>query len=333
MSGWNRRDVFAGLAAGLAAAGTNANAAQPMPSWSSRASLPWSVQEVYATVWRGRIVVAGGLAVAGREFRVFDRTGIYDPIADHWEEGPRLPAPRHHPMLVASDDGKVYAFGGFNQTPAGDWTARTEVWVFDSQSWRAAPPLPAPQCETVGANLGGRIHLVTGRAPRGAANGNWPDQGDIATHRVFDPAGGRWTDARPAPAPRNSAAGAVIGGMLYVVGGRTVMSGNTARLDRYDPGADRWDTLRPMPQAQGGLAAATASGKLIAFGGEFPGVFKECWVYDPTRDTWAAGPDMRTPRHGLAGASIGETAYAIAGAIREGADGASGVFEALTGIT
>jgi N-acetylneuraminic acid mutarotase len=329
MSAIHRREALSGIIASLVAANAPARAAG-QPSWLPRASLPWQTQEVYVAVWRGRIVIAGGLSTVNNRFEVVDRTGIYDPAADRWEEGPRLPEPRHHPMLVAGSDDKVYAFGGFNDTPAGQWTARTEAFVFDGTRWAAIAPMPAPQCETVGANLGGRIHLVTGRAPTGAANGDWPHHGDIATHRVFDPATSRWTEARPAPAPRNSAAGAIIDGMLYLVGGRTVMAGNMARLDRYDPRSDRWDVLRPMPVAQGGLAAASAGGRLVAFGGEFPGVHKTTWIYDPARDSWGAGPDMRTPRHGLGGAAVGATIYSIAGAVREGADGASGILEALT---
>jgi hypothetical protein len=85
-----------------------------------------------------------------------------------------------------------------------------------------------------------------------------------------------------------------------------------------------------MPLAQGGLGAAAAAGQLVAFGGESPGVFRECWIYEPTSDAWSAGPSMRTPRHGLGGAAIGNTVYAVAGAVREGADGASGILESLT---
>jgi hypothetical protein len=38
---------------------------------------------------------------------------------------------------------------------------------------------------------------------------------------------------------------------------------------------------------------------------------------------------MRTPRHGLAGASLNDVIYAVAGATISGAAGATGVVEAL----
>jgi hypothetical protein len=127
---------------------------------------------------------------------------------------------------------------------------------------------------------------------------------------------------------RNSAAGAVLDGALWVAGGRVVGGDGTGRLDRYDPVADRWDTLAPIPpspvsgrQVGGGLALAALDGRLAAFGGEWfdraapggGGVFAETWLYDPAADVWRAGPPMPTPRHGLAAATIGGAVYAIAG--------------------
>jgi N-acetylneuraminic acid mutarotase len=324
--------VSAGLALTFARSSLGAQSAAKM--WSERASLPWPVQEIYAAVSRGRIVVAGGLSGSLGQMRIEDRTAIYDPITDRWEEGPRLPEPRHHPMLVATEDGRTYALGGFTRSPGGEWSARTDVWVMENGRWIEAGRMPAPQCETVGASLGGRIHLVTGRAPVGSANADWGDHGDVAVHRTFEPASGRWNTARPAPAARNSAAGVVIGDALYVVGGRTVRGGNTGQLDRYDPLQDRWESLAPMPQGAGGLGAGAARGRLWVFGGEYfgalgAGVYAETWIYDPVADRWAEGPAMRTPRHGLAGASVNDAIFAVAGATISGAAGATGVVEAL----
>ncbi|MCR5880966.1 kelch repeat-containing protein [Phenylobacterium sp. J367] len=178
--------------------------------------------------------------------------------------------------------------------------------------------MPQLQCETVAVTLGDRIHIASGRAPKGASNRAWNDQGDIALHQVFDARAQRWSIAAPCPLARNSATGAVLDGVFYLAGGRRVGEGNSARLDRYDPKTDRWETLRPMPRAAGGLAGAAAGGKLYVFGGEGgPGVIPDCWVYDPATDQWAAGPAMRTPRHGLAGVAIGGRVFAVGGGAKD----------------
>lgn len=348
VAGWGmtRIDRRLFLAASAAAVATPALAA-PSPAlkregeWTALATAPWVVQEIYCAVWRDRIVLAGGLVGrSGGELHIEDRSALYDPATNRWLEGARLPEPRHHPMLITHED-TVYALGGYGRSGAGDWTSMTDVWALRDEVWVPAGTLPGPQAEAVGVSLNGRLHLVTGRAPKGEANGQWNDHGDIDTHRALDPATNRWETLAPCPMARNSAAGAVLEGMLWVAGGRTVSGGGTGRLDRYDPAADRWTTMAPIPrsagqnnQVGGGLAMATAGGKLVAFGGEWfarpgGGVFPETWIYDPARDIWEAGPDMRTPRHGLGAVAIGDAVYAVAGGAVASGGRATGVLERL----
>lgn len=335
------RRAFIAAAGASAAVPFTALAREAEAGWMTRAPLPWVVQEIYCAVHDGNIVTAGGLVGRpGGQLHIEDRVGVYDPQSDRWTEGPRLPAPRHHPMVFA-EGGRLFVFGGYGRSEAGDWTSMTEGWTLADGGWVATTPLPGPQSEAVGVSLDGRLHLLTGRAPTGAANGQWNDQGDIDTHRVFMPAEARWETGRPCPMARNSAAAAVLDGAIWVAGGRTVSGGGTGRLDRYDPGEDRWDTLAPIPrsnaanqQVGGGLAMAAVNGKLVAFGGEWfqrggGGVFAETWIYDPASDRWDAGPDMPTPRHGLAGAAVDGAVFAIAGGEVVSGGRAGGVVETL----
>jgi hypothetical protein len=323
----DRRAVLAASALSLAPAFARAAA-----RWVPAAAIPWDVQEVYGTALGDRIVIAGGMAPSPQGLsggiNPQDRTGLYDPKTDRWTEGPKLPFPRHHPVLAAAR-GKAYAFGGFRVTEEGGWVAVPDALVLDRGAWRPVAPMPKLQCETVAVTLGDRIHIASGRAPKGASNRNWNDQGDIALHQVFDVRSGRWAEAAPCPEARNSATGAVIDGRFYLAGGRRVGEGNSARLDRYDPKTDRWETLRPMPRASGGLSGAALNGRLYVFGGENPGVIPETWSYDPKTDQWRAEPAMRTPRHGLAAAAVGGRIYAIGGGVKASGGQVSAVVEAL----
>lgn len=325
----DRRALIAAGLFGAAAPGL-ANS-QTALRWEPRASVPWPVQEVYGAVYRGRAVIAGGMAPGDatlREINPQDRTGIYDPKADRWSEGPRLPFARHHPALAAASD-RLFAFGGYRVLPKAGWTAIRDVLVFDGRTWEPAGEMPEYQAETVAVALGGRIHLASGRAPLAGANAQWSDQADVATHQVFDVAARRWSKAAPCPLARNSATGAEIDGKFYLAGGRTVRGGNSAQLDCYDPRADRWTTLRPMPKPAGGLAGAAMGGKLYVFGGEGPGVIADCWCYDPKSDQWTAGPQMRTPRHGLAAVALQGRIYAIGGGLKFSGGQVGATVEAL----
>lgn len=321
-----RIDRRAFLAAASAAALAPAVARAQASGWSARASMPWPAQEIYAAGHDGKLVTAGGLVSrAGAPLHIEDRVARYDPETDRWDEGPRLPAPRHHPMLIAGD-ADLYVVGGYARSEAGEWTNTTSAWVLtEGTRWAEVAPLPSPQAEAVGVGWGETLHLITGRTPGGSANGGWNDQADTDRHLIYRVGDDRWEVGRPCPMARNSAAAAAMEGAIWVAGGRTVNGGGTGRLDRYTPSEDRWDTLAPIPpsprtgrQVGGGLAMASVKGRLAAFGGEWfapggGGVFAETWIYDPMADRWEQGPDMATPRHGLAAAAWGDTVYAIAG--------------------
>lgn len=320
------RRAFLAAAGASAAIPFTACAQEDDSGWVSRASLPWAAQEIYAAVHDGRIVTGGGLVSRpGQPLHIEDRVAFYDWIRNAWAPGPSLPAPRHHPMFIATDH-DLYVIGGYARSEAGEWTNTTTAWVLDDGGWKGITPLPSPQAEAVGVGLGEAVHLITGRSPGGEGNGGWNDQADTDRHLVLVPGASGWETARPCPMARNSAAAAVLDGAIWVAGGRTVSGGGTGRLDRYDPVEDRWDTLAPIPpspdtgqQVGGGLAMAAISGRLVAFGGEWfqrgggGGVFRETWVYTVRDDAWRRGPDMATPRHGLAAAAIDHTVYAIAG--------------------
>lgn len=341
----DRRAVLAG-AAGLAMGSQPVWAqAGPLGRWRNEAPIPWPAQEIYAAVVPGSlfVVTAGGLvgrAEGGIE--ILDRTAVYDGA--RWTEGPRLPRPTHHPVLAGAN-ARVLAFGGYSAGGGGQWSNQTEVVSLGTNTrtghgfatrWLPISRMPQPQAECVALAYRGDVHLITGRTPRSeGSNAQWNDQIDTDAHRVFDVSERRWRDARPAPKARNSAAGAVIENRFYVVGGRTVEGGNVADLTRYDPGADRWDTLRPMPQAAGGIAATALAGRLFVFGGEWfgpgaTGVYGQVWEYDPALDRWRGCADMRTPRHGLAGVAVINSALLIGGATRSSARGTSAVVERFT---
>ncbi len=269
----HRRSLIASAAA--MAAIPNIAGAQNSPRWQRRADMPWATQEVYCAVLDGKIYVAGGLIRDAIATRINDRVGIYDPSADSWIEGPRLPQPRHHPMMAAAR-GRVWAFGGYDRREGGEWTSMTDVWALDDGLWHPVTQMPQPLAETVGVTVGDRVHLVTGRSPKDK-NGGWYDQVDVTTHMIFDASDATWHTARPAPLARNSAAASVHGRHIYVAGGRMVEGGRgTGQLDRYDTETDSWVTLAPIPvslasgeQVGGGLAMATVGDRLVAFGGEW----------------------------------------------------------------
>lgn len=303
--------------------------------WRSAPSLPLAVQEIYPNVLNGRIYLAGGIYAEGGQARgATARHFSWAPGEVAWSEKAPLPKPRHHPNIVGAG-GKIYALGGFDVGSAPmAWTMTGETLIYDpaTDAWSEGPAAPEPHGETVCVAVGQHIHVIGGRTPKGEANMRWTDHVDSDRHFFLDTQSGTWEQAAPALVKRNSAAGALVGGSVHVVGGRQVGGGNLVNHEVYDKREDRWRTAAPMPQGQGGLAAAAVDGRLYAFGGEYfggdGGVYPEAWAYSSQTDTWAAIEDMPTPRHGLGAVTLGGDIYAIGGAEAVSGNQTSTVMEA-----
>lgn len=297
-------------------------------SWSRVAEASLARQEIYPAVMDGKIYVAGGILSAAPGYT--DLFEAYDAAADRWTKLAPLPEGRHHIALAAAG-GKIYGIGGFSGA-IPDWRAHASVFVYDPQTdrWSSGPALPQARAEGVVAAIGDRIYFVGGRIPTSAQAKHISEHADTTRAEVLDVEKGQWKRIADAPSARNSAAGAVIGGKIYVVGGRQMVKGddgrtrpvNVATLEVYDPATDRWETRAPMPLAQGGLAVGAHDGKLYAFGGEQfvpqAKVFGDSWVYDPALDRWSALPPMPTPRHGHGAAVVGERVYLMGGGVKVG---------------
>ncbi|MEO1015592.1 MAG: galactose oxidase [Pseudomonadota bacterium] len=360
----NRRLFLTGATAAAASTGAGSLSAVSSPAraqeakgaWTPRADMPFAVQEIYPTLidrnGRPFIVNAGGLAV-GLTIPIKKAVTVYDPQTNEWTRGQDLPEARHH-IALAWTSGALHAIGGFKRKGLNIWATQAQNWrIADPATgeWETARPLPAPQAEAVTLVHNGRIHMIGGRGPEAGRNLEWTDQSDIGRHWAYDPVADDWTAMAPLPSPRNSAAGAILGGELYVISGRTVADGNNPTCHAYDPTADAWREIAALPapirqdapRGQGGLAAAAYKGKLFAFGGEWfasqgfgdGGVYADAWEYDPSKDAWAPVAPMARPRHGLGGVAIeghGEIdgIYAIGGALRRGGDGVTAYVDRFT---
>ena len=296
-------------------------------------------QELYPTVLNGRIYVAGGLLSPNTGYSAHFEA--YDPAQDRWTRLATLPQARHH-IALAALDGVIHAIGGFSGG-FPNWQAQADTFVYDpaSDRWRPGVPLPVPRAEGVVEAANGKVYVIGGRVRAIAQASHFNDHADTALVEEYDPRTSRWSRLSDAPTARNSAASAVIGGKIYVVGGRQALKQadgslrqvNVAALEVFDPATGRWTTRAPMPQAQGGLAAAAHGGKLYVFGGEQwvpqQKVFRENWVYDPDTDRWSAVPPLPTPRHGLGAAPVGDRIHVFGGGLQVGGNAATDRHEVL----
>src|SRR4029078_5654311 len=92
--------------------------------------------------------------------------------------------------------------------------------------------------------------------------------GGVVTGRVdvYNPSTNSWSTVAAMPTPRVAAAGGLLGGKLYLVGGRNGATYyNTVEV--YDPLTNAWTSAAGVPAARGGLGGGVISGALYAIGG------------------------------------------------------------------
>jgi len=130
----------------------------------------------------------------------------------------------------------------------------------------------------------------------------------------YDPEADTWTPLADKPTAVADVAAALVGGEIYVPGGRTASGDPTPIVEAYNPETDTWERKSPLPVPLSAYALAALEGKLYLFGGwDGSRYLDTVYEYDPAQDAWTAKTPMPTAR-GFAGAAVADgKIYVIGG--------------------
>jgi N-acetylneuraminic acid mutarotase len=295
--------------------------AQPAAVWQLGNDSLYATQQVGAAVLGGRIWVAGGLT--GPESAT-SNTEIYDPARGTWVQGPPLPVPLHHAMMVRYRK-RVWVIGGFEPQGGvveGTVSARVLYLNNTETAWVDGSPLHHARAAGAAVVVGNEIVVVGGRTA-----GTSPQE--VAPTEIFD--GTSWHDAAGIPVTGDHLAAASDGRYVYVVGGRKLeAAANTAAVQRFDPSTGTWTQLPPVPSPVSDCGVAVVGRELIVVGGESVGtVFNTVRAFDLATSTWSTLPPLPAARHGEALTAIGNTLYAIDGAALPGHNASTSTLQTL----
>jgi N-acetylneuraminic acid mutarotase len=136
----------------------------------------------------------------------------------------------------------------------------------------------------------------------------------------WDAAGAKWETLPSLPEPRSSHDAAMVGDMLYVVGGWNMQGGDqgakwhdTAWAMNLAADKLEWKTVASPGFKRRALALAAWDGKLVCIGGmqEKGGATTSTMIYDPARNEWAEGAKLLgAPMDGF-----GSSAFACRGTL------------------
>jgi len=309
-------------------------AQMPTSPWKKGAPFPEPDEELYGVAANGKLYVIGGWGDGKARGANYE----YDPATDKWTKKQPMPRPAHHAALAAVN-GKIYAFGGFvapanTAVPVGAaWEPIDNAWQYDpvADSWKPLAPLPGKRGSAIAAEVDGKIYVIGGATTmEGSKDPFFTAFGParvLGTNEVYDPATNKWESRNPMSVPRNHAFGGVVNGKIYVIGGRTgqafiLSATNTDVVEEYNPASDMWSIPKErMPTARSGGASGTDGRRIYVAGGEVTttelvGAFRAVEAYDPATNSWTTLPSMMMPRHGVAGAVIGNRFHLVSGMIQ-----------------
>ncbi len=235
-------------------------------SWSARHSMPGGRQAPNgASVTNGKIYVTGGRNNSSALTRTLF---VYNPGNDSWVHKADMPD-RGGCGSKGVIAGMLYVYVGCDdRTPNASKFYRYNP---ATNSWSIRPSPPSQHDFGSGEVIGGKFYLVGGSSNfqldiYNPATNSWVTRGqqldvsgfmasgvlggklylaggffadDIGNHtqaklRVYNPATNSWITKAPLPTPRDAAAGAVAGGLFFVVAGENA-SGATRNVVAYAP--------------------------------------------------------------------------------------------------
>jgi N-acetylneuraminic acid mutarotase len=328
-----QRTAVAAVMASLVFAAA-ALAEMPTSPWKKGAPFPQPDEELYGVALNGKMYVIGGWddgKAGGVNYE-------YNPATDKWTKKQPMPRPAHHAALAAAN-GKIYVMGGFivpkdTAVPVGGaWEPIDNAWEYDpaADSWKSLPPLPGKRGSALAAEVGGKIYVIGGAT---IADGSkdpfftfFGPSKVLNTNDVYDPATHKWESRTPMSVARNHAFGAAVNGKIYVIGGRTghgfiLSATNTDVVEEYNPLSNSWSAPKErMPTPRSGGAWGTDGRRIYVAGGEVTttelvGAFKAIEAYDVVTNSWMTLPSMPMPRHGVAGAVIGNRFHLVSGMVQ-----------------
>lgn len=170
--------------------------------------------------------------------------------------------------------------------------------------WFELPGLPTPRRGLAVGNFENQIYAIGGESIEGICN----------ITESYDPQKNKWSLLASKPTSVTDISAAVIGGLIYVPGGRLASGIPTNITEIYDPRSNQWSTGSPLPNPLSAYALTVFEGRIYIFGGwNGNQVVNDTYVYDPHNQLWSELPEMPTARSFAGSVAVGGKIYVIGG--------------------
>jgi len=170
--------------------------------------------------------------------------------------------------------------------------------------WELVTHMPEAKKSMAYAAVDNKIYIIGGETPNGVSGK--VDIYDINTNQ--------WNNGKDMLVPVYDACSSVIGGKLYIVGGKDKENKILNDMSVYDIELDQWSKQTPLIIPISGCSAFNYDGKLYVAGGEnLDGSQKIIYQFDPENQIWTDIGQMNLPRSNFASTLITSQLYILGG--------------------
>lgn len=236
----------------------------------------------------GKVYVMGD----GAPLRV-PRVEVLEPSVGEWRAGPALNMSRWYSTAVALG-GSMYCMGGYSAALAK--CLRTVEVLKPNGAWQYGPPMITARAHHAAVACSGKLFAIGGSLDVYVG-------GALASVEVLEPSGiaSVWQQGPPLTTPRSGACAAVLGGKIYVMGGRSALGAPLNSVEVLDLTDGVWRPAPAMRVPRAFAAAATVVNRLyvIAGGAGNTGVTESCnsvEYFDVVTNQWHSAASLESAR-------------------------------------
>jgi N-acetylneuraminic acid mutarotase len=249
------------------------------------------------------IYFLGGMSLSGSTLA---SCSAYDTVQGKWLSISDMGMARAS-AAAAYCNGKIYVFGGRN-----DQSILNSVEIYDiaQNKWSYGTDMPYAAWELIAEECNGSIYVLGGIQGTGDARKGLNDV------YILEPVQGTWSQGPSLPSSRHTAASAVMGDAIYVIGGKEQAGANAQAVDlvsMLDTKAMMWSALQPLPMAIVSAKAAAINGEIYLAGGSSRGSILGSVLKYNANDGWTNAAELQIARFAPSVAAVDGTLYVLGG--------------------
>lgn len=231
---------------------------------------------------------------------------VHTGLNSEWQPVSNTPQGTRFHAVAYYNDG-LYQIGG----EIGWWTLTDSVYHYDfaSESWSASANMITGAYGIDAAVIGGLVYVPGGNVSGVDANLAGPRLDSL---QIYSPGADSWSLGTPMPAALAYASSVALDGKLYVIGGEDAAALYANTLYEYDPSNGNWQQKASLSQARAYALAAAVGDKIYVTGG-FDGTdaLHTTEIYNPSTNSWTAGPDLPKDWAAYAGGALGDRYFLV----------------------